>query len=110
LASLKLGETALQFTRVMSTSSNTSKTLLARIQSGNPIGWDEFYHTYKKLILRDTDGDGLEDEDRLFWDKPEVWIRHRRNTISRTQNRILREHLGVEAITRKKIGVCEETV
>ncbi len=33
------------------------------------LGYDGRIH-----ILRDTDGDGLEDEDRLFWDKPTLSV------------------------------------
>ncbi len=29
----------------------TSKTLLAKVQSGDTVGWEEFYHTYKELIV-----------------------------------------------------------
>ena len=36
----------------MATISATSKTLIAKVQAGDPVAWEEFYHTYKRLIFR----------------------------------------------------------
>ena len=35
----------------MATVVTTSKTLLGKVKSGDELGWEEFYHTYKGLII-----------------------------------------------------------